>query len=64
MMNIVEQIQGQSSFLPNCEKLLVIYRSRYSQAVVAQTFNPSTQEAEVGRSQSSRPAWATELVLG
>ena len=27
-------------------------------------FNHSMQEAEVGRSLSSRPAWSTELVLG
>jgi hypothetical protein len=29
-------------------------------AVVAHTFNPSTWEAEAGRSLSSRPAWSTE----
>jgi hypothetical protein len=28
--------------------------------VAAHTFNPSNQEAEVGRSQSSRPAWSTK----
>ena len=27
------------------------------------TFNPSTQEAEVGKSLSSRLAWSTERVL-
>ena len=27
-------------------------------------FSPSTQEAEAGRSLSSRPAWFTELVPG
>jgi hypothetical protein len=31
----------------------------YSLAVVAQAFNPSTQEAEAGRFLSSRPAWST-----
>jgi hypothetical protein len=31
-----------------------------SRAVVAHTFNPSTWEAEAGRSLSSRPAWSTE----
>jgi hypothetical protein len=31
--------------------------------MVAQTFNPSTGEAEVGRSLSSRPAWSTLGVL-
>ena len=35
-----------------------------SWAVVAHTFNPSTQEAEADRSLSSRPAWSTETVLG
>ena len=29
-------------------------------AVVAHAFNSSTQEAEAGGSQSSRPAWSTE----
>jgi hypothetical protein len=33
-------------------------------AVVVNMSNPSTQEAEAGRSLlSSRPAWSTELVL-
>jgi hypothetical protein len=32
--------------------------------VVAHAFNPSTQEAEAGRSMSLRPAWSTELVPG
>jgi hypothetical protein len=27
------------------------------------TFDPSTGEAEVDRSQSSRPAWSTEWIL-
>jgi hypothetical protein len=31
-------------------------------AVVAHTFNLSTQEAEAGESLSSRPAWSTESV--
>jgi hypothetical protein len=31
-----------------------------SQAVVAHTFNPSTQEAEAGGFLSSRPAWSTK----
>jgi hypothetical protein len=35
-----------------------------SRAVVAHTFNPSTWEAEAGRSLSSRPAWSTEWVSG
>ena len=35
-----------------------------SQAVVAHSFSPSTQEAEAGRSLSSRLAWATEEVPG
>lgn len=30
-----------------------------SWVVVAQTFNPSTQEADIGGSLSSRPAWST-----
>jgi hypothetical protein len=30
-----------------------------NQAVVAHTFNPSTQEAEAGGSLSPRPAWST-----
>ena len=32
--------------------------------MVALTFNPSTQEAEAGRSLSSRPAWSAEQVPG
>jgi hypothetical protein len=31
-----------------------------NQVVLAHTFNPSTQEAEAGRSLSSRSAWSTE----
>jgi hypothetical protein len=33
---------------------------RWSQAVVAHTFNPSTWEAEACRFLSSRPAWSTK----
>jgi hypothetical protein len=32
--------------------------------VVVHTFNPSTQKAQAGRSQSSRPAWSTEQIPG
>jgi hypothetical protein len=32
--------------------------------VVAHAFNPSTWEAEVDESVSSRPAWSTERVPG
>ena len=32
--------------------------------MVMHTFNPSTQEAESGKSLSSRPAWSTEPVPG
>ena len=32
--------------------------------MVVHSFNPSTQEAEAGRSLSSRSAWSTERVLG
>jgi hypothetical protein len=32
--------------------------------MVAHTFNPSTWEAEAGRSLSSRPAWSTKWVPG
>jgi hypothetical protein len=35
-----------------------------SWTVVAHTFNPSTWEAEAGRSLRSSPAWSTEWVLG
>jgi hypothetical protein len=35
-----------------------------NQALAVHTFNPSTWEAEEGRSQSSRPAWSTEQVPG
>jgi hypothetical protein len=35
-----------------------------SQAVVAHAFNPSTWEAEAGRSLSLRPAWSIEWILG
>ena len=37
---------------------------RQSQAVVAHTFNLSTQEAEAGGFLSSRPAWSTDWVPG
>ena len=37
---------------------------RLSKVVVARAFNPSTWEAEAGRSLSLRPAWSTEQVLG
>jgi hypothetical protein len=30
----------------------------------AQSFNPSTQEGEAGKSLSSRPVWSTEQVPG
>jgi hypothetical protein len=33
-----------------------------SQVVVVHAFNPSTWEAEAGRSLSSKPAWSTEQV--
>ena len=32
--------------------------------MVAHAFNPSTQEVEVGRSVSSKPAWSIELIPG
>jgi hypothetical protein len=32
--------------------------------IVAHTFNPSTWEAEAGRSLNSRPPWATDRVSG
>ena len=33
-------------------------------AMLAHTFNPSTQDTEAGGSESSRPAWSTERVPG
>jgi hypothetical protein len=42
---------------PELEKLKL---GEDSWAVVAHTFNPSTQEAEAGGFLSSRPAWSTE----
>jgi hypothetical protein len=53
--------------LPPHGKLLKynFYKSTKSligcQVVVAHAFNPSTWEAEVGRFQSSRPAWSTKV---
>jgi hypothetical protein len=44
--------------------LLTSINVGFWQAVVVHTFNPSTQEAEAGRSLSWRPAWFTEWVLG
>jgi hypothetical protein len=44
--------------------ILFLKKKNSSQAVVVQAFNPSTREAEAGRSLSSRPAWPTELVPG
>jgi hypothetical protein len=35
-------------------------KTKASRAVVAYSFNPSTQEAEAGRTLSSRPAGSTE----
>lgn len=35
-----------------------------SGAVAAHAFNPSTQEAEAGRSLRSQPAWSTEHLQG
>jgi hypothetical protein len=35
-----------------------------SRAVVAHAFNPTTQEAEAGRSLSLRTAWSTEGIPG
>ena len=32
--------------------------------MVAHAFNPSTQEVEVGRSVSSKPAWSIERIPG
>ena len=46
---------------PTCEKEL---KKSLKSSVVAHTFNPSTPEAEAGRSLSLRPAWSTEQVLG
>jgi hypothetical protein len=39
-------------------------REEEEKAVMAQTFNPSTWEAEVGRSLNSRSSWSTERVPG
>jgi hypothetical protein len=36
-------------------------KGSWSRAVVAHAFNPSTWEAEAGRSLSLRPAWSTEF---
>jgi hypothetical protein len=38
--------------------------NRFSRAVVAHAFSPSTLEAEAGGFLSSRPAWSTEWVPG
>ena len=32
--------------------------------MVAKAFNPITQEAELGKSQCSRPVWSTEQISG
>jgi hypothetical protein len=41
-----------------------VLRQPCSRSVVAHTFNPSTWEAEVGGSLSSRPAWSTKWIPG
>ena len=41
-----------------------IKHENHAMEMVVQAFNPSTLEAEAGRSLSSRSAWSTELVPG
>ena len=40
--------------------LIFFFRKALMLGVVAQAFNPSTWEAEVGRFLSMRPAWSTK----
>jgi hypothetical protein len=53
---VIETLLHETTYKPKD------YEQRW--ALVAHTFNPSTQEAEAGGFLSSRPAWSTEWVPG
>jgi len=48
----------------NCFRFMHIFKGNPWLGMAAQTIDPSTQEAEAGRSVSLRPAWSTEQVPG
>ena len=51
-------------YIYTMEYYSAIKNNEFRPGVVAQACNPSTQEAEAGGFQSSRPAWSTEWVPG
>jgi hypothetical protein len=58
ILNVVLQARGEGVEKLHLSK--VRSRAQRGRAVVANTFNPSTWEAEAGGFLSSRPAWSTE----
>ena len=54
---VLQTLHSPSIYLPKPSEQL------FKPGIVVHVFNPSSQEAEAGRSLSPRPAWTTKLVL-